>query len=148
MPGRAAFVLASEAVVSIDQDLTIVEINPAFGRLMGWPEGQAAGRRCFEVLRCRDTRKELLCGTPRCPAHQAFTAEAELPLSELAWTTRDGKVCELSASISVERGPRPTHAVLVARDVTALNAANRMRPNFISMVFHDLRTPRNPYHGF
>ncbi|MDQ2888618.1 MAG: HAMP domain-containing histidine kinase, partial [Chloroflexota bacterium] len=41
-----------------------------------------------------------------------------------------------------------SYAVFTARDMSALNVANRVRSNFVSMVSHELRTPLNSVHGF
>jgi nitrogen-specific signal transduction histidine kinase len=144
----AAFALTSEAIASVGEDFIIQETNPAFDRLMGWPEGAAVGMRCSAVLCCRDERKLLLCGTPRCPLEQAFAVEDELPIGGICWQTRGGALCEMSASITAHRFSNESHAVFVARDVSALNTANRMRANFISMVSHELRTPLNSLSGF
>jgi len=147
-PRAAVFALTSEAIATVGEDFIIQETNPAFDRLMGWLGRAAVGMRCSDVLYCRDERKLLLCSTPRCPLEQAFAVDGELPISGICWQTRGGTLCEMSASITAHRFPHETHAVIVARDVGALNTANRMRANFISMVSHELRTPLNSLNGF
>ncbi|MGH2518148.1 MAG: ATP-binding protein [Ktedonobacterales bacterium] len=147
-PRRAVFAVTSEAIITLDDEFTIREINPAFTTILGWSEQAAVGRRCSEVLRCRDDRRMLLCGTPRCPLHEAFSASAALPVRELTWETEAGKSSEVAASFAVQQATHQMEAIVVARDVTLLNAANRMRANFISMVSHELRTPLNSINGF
>src|SRR5262249_38484450 len=121
-PQRAAvFALTSEAIASVGEDFIIQETNPAFDRLMSWPERAAVGMRCSDVLCCRDERKLLLCGTPRCPLELAFAVDGELPVGGICWQTRGGALCEMSATITAHRFPREAHAVIVARDVSALN---------------------------
>ncbi len=147
-PRRSVFALTSEAVVSIGEDLKILEINPAFGSILGWQEGTVVGIGCSDVLRCRDGRNALLCGTALCPVRQALDSASELPVTNVSWETISGQRRDVSASISVNRAPSRSQVVVVARDVTALNAADRMRSNFISMVSHELRTPLNSINGF
>jgi PAS domain S-box-containing protein len=147
-PRRTIYTLTSEAIIALDDEFTIREINPAFTKILGWTEHAAVGRRCWDLLRCRDDRRMLLCGTPRCPLREAFSASVVTPVCELTWETESGKPSEVSASFTVQRTERQTEAVIVARDVTLLNAANRMRANFISMVSHELRTPLNSINGF
>ena len=189
-PRRTVFAVTSEAILTVDEDLTIRETNPAFTKILGWPEHVVVGKRCSSVLRCRDDRKMLLCDTPRCPLQEALRSETAAPIRDLSWETRTGKLCEVSASFTAQgsrqgRSPVATppsgfppgpaaggspaqpagpggmggqaqpgwpeadaRAVIVARDVTLLNAANRMRANFISMVSHELRTPLNSINGF
>lgn len=147
---RTLFAVTSEAILSIGQDFAIREANPAFERLMRWPVSAVVGMPCTRVLKCRDERKALLCGTARCPVMKAFAADAEgeQTVCDLTWETRSGKRCDLSASVAVQRSAEGAEAVIVARDVTALNGANRMRASFISMVSHELRTPLNSVNGF
>src|SRR5690242_7104989 len=147
-PRHAIFALTSEAVVTISEDFTIQETNPAFGHLMGWVQRAPTGLSCMGVLRCRDERNILLCGTPRCPVSEAFSAQGATFTRELRWQTRSGKACEVTASLSAQREQDTIRAVLFAHDVTLLNAANRMRANFISMVSHELRTPLHSINGF
>lgn len=147
-PRRTVFAVTSEAIITLDEDFTIREINPAFTAILGWPEHAAAGRRCSDLLRCRDDRRMLLCGTPRCPLHEAFETSGATPVRDLRWETQSGKASEVSASFTVQRSEHHARAVIVARDVTLLNSANRMRANFISMVSHELRTPLNSINGF
>ena len=146
------FALSSDAILTIDHDFVVREANPASAVIMGWPAAaDLVGRRCSDLLRCRDARKLLLCDTPRCPLREAFAAEAPAPPRDLCWETRSSRLCEVSATFTVRRDAGAgsgRRAVVVARDVTVLNAANRVRANFVSMVSHELRTPLNSIYGF
>lgn len=147
-PHHAIFALTSEAVVTINEDFTIQETNPAFGHLMDWEQRSPTGLSCKEVLCCRDEHNTLLCETPRCPMREAFSVDGAALTRELRWQVRSGKPCEVTASFSIQREDGATRAVIFAHDVTLLNAANRMRANFISMVSHELRTPLHSINGF
>lgn len=147
-PRRTVFAVTSEAIATLDEDFIIREINPAFTKILGWTQSATIGSRCSDVIRCRDERRMLLCDTPRCPLRQAFDTDEPSSVRDLTWETQSGKPCEVSASFTVQRIEQPTGAVIVARDVSLLNAANRMRANFISMVSHELRTPLNSINGF
>lgn len=148
MSHQSLFAISSEAILTIGQDFTIQETNPAFGALMGYEEESVQGQRCFHVLRCRDERRILLCETARCPLREAFDMETSAPVRDLIWQTRTGKFCEVSANVATHSANNESRAVVVARDITLLNAANRLRANFISMVSHELRTPLNSINGF
>ncbi|HST89296.1 MAG TPA: PAS domain-containing sensor histidine kinase, partial [Ktedonobacterales bacterium] len=145
---RAIFTHTSEAILSVGDDFIIQETNPAFGTVLGWQDHPPLGRRCSEVLRCRDERRMVLCDTLRCPLQQAFAAEGAAPVRELYWQTRAGKLSEVSASFSAPRTGEGGRAMIIARDITALNAINRMRANFVSMVSHEMRTSLNVVKGF
>lgn len=144
----AILALSSEAILTVDSDYVILETNPAFGRITGWTGNLPVGRRCREVFRCRDGRKMQLCNTSACPLAEAFASAEAPPIHDLSWETRAGRLCDVSATFTARHTGEERHAVIVARDVTVLNAANRMRANFISMVSHELRTPLNTINGF
>jgi two-component system phosphate regulon sensor histidine kinase PhoR len=145
---RAIFAATSEAILSIGSDSIIKESNPAFARMMAWQDQSPVNRRCSEVLRCRDSHKTLLCDTPQCPLQQVLVGETPLAVQELTWETSAGDLRDVSASFSPHRLRDTTIAVVVARDDTTLNVANRMKASFISMVSHELRTPLNSINGF
>lgn len=142
------FTLSSDAILTIGDDYVVREANPASAAILGWPADAIAGRRCSDVLRCRDSRQVLLCGTPRCPLREALAAEAPSPPRDLSWELRSGRLCEVSATFTARPGGASRRAVVVARDVTALNAADRVRASFVSMVSHEMRTPLNAITGF
>jgi two-component system phosphate regulon sensor histidine kinase PhoR len=145
---RAIFATTSEAILRIGGDFIIKESNPAFLRMMGWQDQPPINRTCMEVLHCRDNRQALLCGTAGCPLQQAKEGETPPPVTELYWETRSKTKLTISASFTPHRLGNQLGAVVVARDDTLLNAANRVRANFISMVSHELRTPLNSINGF
>lgn len=142
------FVNSFEGMLAVDAGYQILELNPAFTALTGWPYKEALGRSCMEVLQCRDARDTPLCKTERCPLHQAFTRQS-IPYYEVAFHDRQGRKKEVAASFTaVHSREQSLRGVIIARDMTLLNAANRVRSNFISMVSHELRTPLNTVSGF
>jgi two-component system phosphate regulon sensor histidine kinase PhoR len=71
-----------------------------------------------------------------------------LPNEELIIGSRPDFAREVSASVTPVTFAASRGAVFITRDVTALQVANRVRANFVSMVSHELRTPLNSVHGF
>jgi PAS domain S-box-containing protein len=145
---EAIFTTSSEGMLTVDAGYRILELNPAFAAVTGWPSQEALGRTCMEVLQCRDERDTPLCKTERCPLQQVFTHQQPIPYYEVALRDRQGHKKEIAASFTAGQAPDGLRGVIIARDMTLLNAANRMRSNFISMVSHELRTPLNTINGF
>lgn len=145
---QAIFDNSSDSILTIDHGFKVLEINDSATSLTGWNTKEAIGRTCMEVLMCRDDKNQLLCGTDGCPLAIIFQNNAPLPYYEVAFTPKEGKPKEVTASFTPIKSSDGQRGVIIARDVTPLNYANRMRSNFISMVSHELRTPLNSINGF
>jgi signal transduction histidine kinase len=145
---EAVFAHSSEAILTVDRMFHIVEANPAFAALLEWGSASPLGRPCSQVLMCADEHGQCLCATPECPLAQAFDLPNAAPYREVVWRTAHGKNKEVSASFAPVPSPDGRRGVIIARDMTPVIAANRMRANFISMVSHELRTPLNSINGF
>src|SRR5437764_417258 len=135
----------SDAMLAIDEHFHILDFNPALGATLGWSPEKTIGRRCSELLRCRNLNRMELCGTSSCPLVRVLKQKQPLPNEELII----GDTCEVSASVTpVDPGNGQQQVVFTARGVSALKVANRVRANFVSMVSHELRTPLNSVNGF
>jgi signal transduction histidine kinase len=145
---QAVFTHSSEAILTVDRGFTILESNPALSSLLDWHGDAPIGQQCSNVLACHDERGQPLCGTATCPLAQAFVLTNSAPYREVTWHTASGKSKEVSASFAAMPSPEGVRGVIIARDMTPVNAANRMRSNFISMVSHELRNPLNSINGF
>jgi PAS domain S-box-containing protein len=145
---EAIFTASSEGILTVDRAYRILELNPAFTTLTGWAAAQAVGRTCMDVLGCCDEHDNTLCHTPRCPLQQVFQSRQPIPYCEITCHDRQGNRKEITASFTAIHAQDSLRGVIIARDMTPLNAANRMRSNFISMVSHELRTPLHSINGF
>ena len=142
---EAMLVGTPDAIIALDQNFYIRNVNPAAARSLG---GSAPGRRCTEVLRCQNLNRMELCGTSSCPLVRVLQSGKPLANEELILGVEPGHACEVSASVTPVKLHDVSYAVFTARDMSALNVANRVRSNFVSMVSHELRTPLNSVHGF
>lgn len=134
-----------DAMIALDQDFRIIDLNPAASKLLEWPAEKAIGRRCTELLHCQNLNQMNLCGTSSCPLVRVQQLKQPLPNEELIL----GDSREVSASITpVDKGNDKLHVIFTASDLSTLKVANSVRANFVSMVSHELRTPLNSVHGF
>lgn len=144
----------SDVIIALDAQFRVLDLNPAASIALGYSPEEAIGRHCSQILHCQNLNHIELCGTSRCPLVRVLQGQEALPGEELILGATSDHLCEVSLSVTpvgisseVEEGIA-THAVFVARDLSAMNGANRVRANFVSMVSHELRTPLNSVYGF
>ncbi len=141
---EAMIVDTPDAIIALDQDFYIRDLNPAAATSLGF----SPGRRCTEILRCQNLNRMELCGTSSCPLVRVLQSRKPLPNEELIIGVEPEHACEVSASVTPVTINDTSYAVFMVRDMSALKVANRVRSNFVSMVSHELRTPLNSVHGF
>jgi two-component system phosphate regulon sensor histidine kinase PhoR len=138
----------SDAIIALDQNFHILDLNPAAVAALGWSSLEAVGHGCAEVLRCQNLNRMELCGTSSCPLVRVLHQKKPLSNEELILGVEPAHCCEVSASVTPVSVEDDAYVVFTARDMSALKVANRVRANFVSMVSHELRTPLNSVHGF
>ncbi|HYK86283.1 MAG TPA: histidine kinase dimerization/phospho-acceptor domain-containing protein, partial [Ktedonobacteraceae bacterium] len=142
---EAAVAHTPDAMIALNQDFRIIDLNPAASKLLECPTEKAIGHLCTELLHCQNLNQMKLCGTSSCPLVRVQQLKQPLPNEELVL----GDSREVSASITpVDKGNGKLHVIFTACDLSPLKVANRVRANFVSMVSHELRTPLNSVHGF
>jgi len=142
---EALIACATDAMFILDEQFSILDLNPAACSALGLTRSEATGRCCSDVLRCCNLNRTPLCGTPNCPLQRAYTLDQPLTNEELFLA--DNLEVSISATPIINASGQ-REVAFVARDMTALHAANRVRSNFVSMVSHELRTPLNSVQGF
>lgn len=138
----------SDAIVVLDQQYHVVDLNPSAIQTLGFSLEEAVGQHCAEVLRCQNLNRMELCGTSSCPLVRVLQQQKSLSNEELIVGTRPDHACEVSTSVTPMSVDDSLYVVFTTRDMSALKVANRVRSNFVSMVSHELRTPLNSVHGF
>ncbi|HEY5002019.1 MAG TPA: PAS domain-containing protein, partial [Ktedonobacteraceae bacterium] len=138
----------SDAIIVLDQNFSIQDLNPAAALALGCPSSEAVGQKCTEVLRCQNLNRMELCGTSSCPLVRVMQDKKPLANEELILGVRPEHEYEVSASVTPVAVDEDYCVIFTTRDMSVLKVANRVRSNFISMVSHELRTPLNSVHGF
>jgi two-component system phosphate regulon sensor histidine kinase PhoR len=143
------FATTSDVMIALDEHYHVLHMNPAADKALGLSAGEATGKACSQILRCQNLNHMVLCGTSSCPLKHALETAHPLPNEELIIGSKPDFSREVSTSVTPNTFTNAAQgAVFIARDVTALQVANRVRANFVSMVSHELRTPLNSVHGF
>ncbi len=132
-----------EAVIVLDTDMEIIEVNPAASRLTEMAPAEAKRRPLLEVIRNTDlfnfAQETLSSRQPR---------EASITLAgkERRFLQVHGTVLRRDLSDSDESNV--DRVVLVLNDVTKLRSLESIRRDFVANVSHELMTPVTSIKGF
>ncbi len=143
---RTILASSSDGIAIVGLNKCFIEVNPAFGRIFGIESEQIVGMECMELFGCEEEGCHTLCRDV-CMIHKALQQDEPLPYVEI-------DLCIKGASRSVGLSVTPVSAankplcLIVARDVTAVRDATRLKANFLSMITHELRSPLNAIHGY
>ena len=137
---RALYASLGDGVMVFTPDGTIEFANPAAARIFGWPEDELVGKPVGILVPeggLREANEQ---------ATRAFAATGKSALvgrSGMVYPAvrRDGSRVQIEFSLSQLRQESGIRIVGVVRDVTAREALDRMKAEFVAAVSHELRTP-------
>jgi signal transduction histidine kinase len=155
----AIYAAASDAIAVVDDDLTLIEANHTFIRLLSHPREEALGRAVCELLRLPGSSDCQLCTGDCLLAEALRTAvaiphvECELPQPDSTApgtpaSARDDSTHAMDFSITPVMSLEGRRLLLVGRDITAYRNMEKMKANFLSMVSHELRAPLQTINGY
>ncbi len=143
---RAILAASSDGIAIIGANACFIEANPSFGRIFGLAPEQIVGMECMELFDCNENSSNDKC-RELCMMQEALQLEQPLPYIELDLPIK-GVSRSVGLSITpVLAGSKPL-CLVIARDVTAIRDATRMKANFLSMITHELRSPLNAINGY
>ncbi|MFL5655550.1 MAG: ATP-binding protein [Ktedonobacteraceae bacterium] len=143
---RAILVSSSDGIAIIGDDKCFIEVNPAFGRIFGVDPEQVVGMECMELFCCEDEASHGCC-RDLCMVRKALQQDQALPYLEIDLFIK-GAPRSVGLSITPVSATNKPLCLIIARDVTAIRDATRMKANFLSMITHELRSPLNAIHGY
>ncbi len=143
---RAIVASSSDGIALLGVNACFIEANAAFGRIFGLNPEQVVGMECMELLGCEEDGGHTCC-RDICMVHRALQREEPLPYVEIDLTIQ-GASRSVGLSITRVSTKNKPICLVMARDVTAIRDATRMKANFVSMITHELRSPLNAINGY
>lgn len=143
---RAILASSSDGIALLGVNACFIEANAAFGRIFGIDAEQLVGMECIELLGCEEEDGHDGCHE-LCMVHTALQQEESLPYTEIDLTIQ-GVSRSVGLSFTRVSTKNKPLCLMMARDVTAIRDATRMKANFISMITHELRSPLNAINGY
>ena len=127
----------ADGVITVDQELRVLSLNPAAERMTGWREAEAIGHPCAEVLNLTSESGESLCGE----SCKGLLSGHNFPRARMA--CKDGRSIYVSTSLAPLSGPadQVLGGVIAIRDCSAEMELDRMKSEMVSIVSHELRSP-------
>lgn len=131
---------SSDGIALVGVNGRFVEANPAFGRIFGLEVEQVAGMECLELFGCEQIEDDDMI-------QKALQMGQSLPYSEVDLMINGASRC-IGLSITPLVAMKQSLCLVMARDVTAIRDATRLKANFLSMITHELRSPLNAINGY
>lgn len=143
---RAIWEASSDGIALVGADACFIEANPAFGRMFGQEPHDITGVDFLEMLGCTDEGAQAEC--PELSAIAlALQEQKALPYIETDLLVK-GVSRGIGLSVTPVLHTNAPFCLVIARDITPIRDATRMKANFLSMITHELRSPINAINGY
>lgn len=143
---RAIWNTSSDGIALLDIGACFIEANPAFGNIFGSDPQQMTGMEWLELFGCSEEEAQRDCPEMLVIA-LALREQRSLPYVEVELLVK-GAMRAIGLSVTPVTLTNTPFSLVMARDITPIREAARMKANFLSMITHELRSPINTINGY
>ncbi|MFP5343494.1 MAG: ATP-binding protein [Candidatus Limnocylindria bacterium] len=138
---------ATDLILQVDGEGTVVRLNPAGERLLGVAAADALGRTCASVLGCEAAGGH---GLGDCPLAEVRAGGDPIAYRETMVRDATGSDVHVAGSYAASPGTNDAtaRATAILRDISAVKALDDLREGFVATVSHELRTPLALIRGY
>lgn len=136
---------ATDLIIQVDADGSVVRLNPAGLRLLGSTAESPIGRSCADVLGCEAVGAH---AASACPLTEVRSTGVPIAYREAAVRGADGNPIRVAGSYAAMQGGGSSRATAILRDMSAVRALEELREGFVATVSHELRTPLALIRGY
>lgn len=138
-----------DGVILIDNKNVIQLFNPGAAAIIGWKIDEATGIDVNQVLQLVNDKGEGVEDNDN-PIKQIFKVGQSIRGKDMNVLTRDKKQIPISLNVSplLDANKTVTAAVAVISNISAQQAEEKQRADFISTASHEMRTPVASIEGY
>jgi PAS domain S-box-containing protein len=143
---RAIWEASSDGIALLGIDACFIEANPAFAQMFGHSPQEIGGLEFLELCGCSAETPDGAC-QDLSQIQAALQEQRARQYIEVDLPMR-GVVRSIGLSITPVAFASAPFSLMIARDITSIRDATRMKANFLSMITHELRSPINAINGY
>jgi PAS domain S-box-containing protein len=131
----------TDGIFTLDEELRIMDFNPAAEEITGWRAEEVLRRVCYEIFQGCDERGNIICNKERCTLLRKSDSEEGPREYEMSVRLKDGVVKHLRFQPLVIEGKSKLITMMLFRDISKMREFEMLRQDFMDSMSHELRTP-------
>jgi PAS domain S-box-containing protein len=131
----------ADGVFTLDEELRIVDFNPAAEEITGLKAEEVLQKTCYEIFQGCDERGDLICNKEKCTVLRYIDSAENLREYDMSVRLKDGVIKHLRFLPTIMENRSRFTTLMVFRDISKMREFEMLRQDFMDSMSHELRTP-------